>query len=282
MMQFIQRKKIYYLLIILISLCVVFVANEYYELKQPGIIVLLYHKIHKKTDGSNKYVLSLNKFKEQMSYLRENNYTTIIPNEIKGLSNINGKKIMLSFDDSTEDHFHEVYNILKDNKQKGIFFVITKYINSQENLTEKQIRIMSQDHMEIGSHTYTHPCLQEINKDEIYYQLNKSKEQLEKIIGNKVISFAPPGGWFNDNALSIAEDLGYKAFFTCEIGLNDLKKKPFIYKRIEVLGDMTLEDFKSLLNPPDIIFYKLEQTIKFILHDLIGDRNYKKLAEILY
>ena len=282
-MRQITKRSFVVLVILLFCLLAAFVAQQYAELREPGVIVLLYHRVEREGSG-NKYTLRLSKFEEQLSYLHNQGYKTILPKEIveSGLRQNPPKTIILSFDDGTEDHYETVYPALKKYGFKGIFFIVTKYINSPGSLTSDQIRKMSKNRMEIGSHSYSHPFLDELANSEIYHELKKSKDDLEKISGQRITSFAPPGGWFNDAVIKAARDIGYQAFFSCEIGYNDLQKHPFIYKRIEVLEDMSNEEFKDLLQPSSgILGYKLIQSVKNFLHNLIGSNNYKMLGRAL-
>jgi peptidoglycan/xylan/chitin deacetylase (PgdA/CDA1 family) len=259
------------------------VLVQYHELKQPGIVVLLYHRITREENETNKYILSVQKFQQQLDYLKNEGYKTILPSEIAGSrkEGITNHLIILSFDDGTSDHYSVVYPMLEKNKQKGVFFIVSKYVNASGGLTAEQIKEMSENGMEIGSHSYSHPFLDQLNYEKIYYELKLSKEQLEKISGGRVYSFAPPGGWFNGDVVKAARDVGYQQFFGCEIGTNDLSKIPFIYKRIEVLGNMSFEEFQQLLDPPQILIYKVVQSMKYLLHDIFGSRRYEKLSTLL-
>ena len=256
------------------------VGNDYQELHQEGMVVLLYHKILKDSTDANKYVLNSRKFEEQLSYLRANGYRSLLPKDISnpGLNEDSDKVVMLTFDDGTEDHYALVFPLLKKYEMKGVFFVVAKYINSPGCLTDSQIKEMEEKGMEFGSHSYSHPLLDALDKQKIHFELMKSKQELESICGKVIISFAPPGGWYNEDVVNCAKNLGYQQLYGCEIGTNDPQKYPFIYKRIEVLGDVSLNDFKNLLDPPEILSYKVVQSVKFLLHDLIGSENYRKLA----
>lgn len=280
-MRQITKRSFVVLVILLFCFSAAFVAQQYAELREPGVIVLLYHRIE--PEGEGKYILKVSEFEKQLNYLHNQGYKTILPKEIveSGLRQNPPKTIILSFDDGTPDHYKIVYPLLKQFGYGGVFFIITKYINSPGSLAAKQIVEMAQNNMEIGSHSYSHPFLDEFDFKEINYELNKSKDDLEKICGKKVIAFSPPGGWFNDDVVKVAKDVGYKFLFSCEIGTNDLQKRPFVYKRIEVTGDMSIDEFKCLLDPPQILSYKIMQSLKFFLHYLIGSNNYKKLASTL-
>jgi peptidoglycan/xylan/chitin deacetylase (PgdA/CDA1 family) len=256
------------------------IIKDYQELSQPGVIVLLYHRITTKTAEANKYTLSMAKFQQQMDYLKKEGYITILPQDIvnKHFTENNPGMVILSFDDGTADHFAIVYPLLKQNGQRGVFFVVAGLVNSPGALTAKQVRQMNEGGMEIGSHSYSHPLLDQLGYEKVGHELTESKESLEKIIGEKIYSFAPPGGWYNENVVRAARSAGYDLFFGCEIGSNDLSRQPSVYKRTEVLGDMSFDQFKDLLHPQNILMYKIKQSIKFVLHNIIGSKNYARLS----
>ncbi|MGZ8515802.1 MAG: polysaccharide deacetylase family protein [Chitinophagaceae bacterium] len=276
-----KKKFLFIFGALLIVFSVSFIANAYIILKEPGVIVLLYHRVTDNVKDKSKYNVNVQQFEHQLDLISKNNFITILPKEIFQNNHFNNKEILLilSFDDGTEDHYHSVFPRLKKYDMKGIFFVVTKYINSDANLTDHQIQEMSRNQMEIGSHSYSHPYLNDLSQGNLEYELERSKKDLEAIVGGEIISFAPPGGWFKQGVLSAAKKAGYKAFFSCEIGRTSVEPKPFLFRRIEVLGEMTDEEFLNLLRPEKILKYKIQQEFKFMIHDLIGFRLYKKMGE---
>jgi peptidoglycan/xylan/chitin deacetylase (PgdA/CDA1 family) len=266
---------------LLIVFSISFVANAYIKLKEPGITVLLYHRVTDNVKEKSKYNVNVKQFERHLNLIRKNNFQTILPMEIYQQNHFDNKDnlLILSFDDGTEDHYHSVFPRLKKYDMKGIFFVVTKYINSKANLTDHQIQEMSRNKMEIGSHSYSHPYMNDLSKSNLEFELERSRKDLETIMGNEVFSFAPPGGWFNQRVLSTAKKAGYKAFFSCEIGRSNIESTPFFFRRIEVLGEMTDEEFLDLLRPEKILKYKIQQEFKFMIHDVIGFRLYKKMGE---
>jgi peptidoglycan/xylan/chitin deacetylase (PgdA/CDA1 family) len=266
--------------LLLLCVSIAFIGTNYHELRQPGVIALKYHRIITGATSSNKYDLTIDKFNAQLDLLKKKGYSTILPRELSEQGDVQqGKKIIiLTFDDGTADHFSMVYSLLKQKGFKGVFFVVSNMVNSRGYMTEKQISEMATNGMEIGSHSVSHPFLDTIDFNNIYYELNQSKRDLETIKGVKVSSFAPPGGWYNESVVQVAREAGYNAFFGANIGTNDLNKKPFVYNRIEVLGNMSLVEFNKLLDPPQILTYKLLRSFKFMIHGMIGSKNYEKLS----
>lgn len=59
--------------------------------------------------------------------------------------------------------------------------------------------------VEIGSHSVNHPRLPNLSAEEIEFELSKSKEILESIINDKVVSFAYPFGEYNAMVLNIVK-----------------------------------------------------------------------------
>jgi peptidoglycan/xylan/chitin deacetylase (PgdA/CDA1 family) len=276
-------KQILITTVIVVFIPGIFIAEQYYELIKPGIVVLLYHKVLPDDNGS-KYSIKPDKFEEQLRFLKTHGYNTILPSDVirTGLNNNPANIIMLSFDDGTTDHYMYAYPILKRNGYRGVFFIVSKYMNSPGCLNVGQIRDMSKNNMEIGSHSYSHLNMDELSHQAVLDELVRSKNDLEKVCKTEIISFAPPGGWFIHDVVKTADQTGYKAFFSCKIGTNDLRDKPFIYNRIEVLSTMSLDDFARLLNPREVLWYKLKQTVKFAVHDIIGSKNYSRLATAIH
>lgn len=281
-------RKIKLLLLVMVGIPLFILSGYvliiYQDLHRPGIVVLLYHQvIENEKEWSNKYRHRVSDFIQQLDYLSQQGYRTVIPSETHRFAEIcnDEKIIILTFDDGTPDHYEIVYPLLMQRKMKGVFFVIAGNLDKRYGLSASQLMEMSQNGMEIGSHSFSHPFLDEMTEEEIFIELETSKQVLSDAIGAEVTSFAPPGGWYNDLVEQIAKNVGYTAFFSCDIGVNDITQPIYIYKRIEVLGNISRDEFIRLLSPPQVLGYKLRQSIKFFIHRLLGTSNYGKLAEIL-
>jgi len=261
----------------------VHVLRAYQELQKPGFVVLLFHEIiDHDEEWTNKYQHRLGDFKEQLDYLRKEGYTTILPSEIHKISGKGNdeKIVMLTFDDGTPDHYEIVFPMLMQRNMMGVFFVISGNLGKRYGLSAGQLKEMSQNGMEIGSHSLSHPFLDEMAEERVFLELDTSKRVLSDAIGSEVTSFAPPGGWYNDLVVQVAQDVGYTAFFSSEIGVNELEHTAYIFRRIEVLGTISLNEFKKLLTPHEILDYKIKQSIKFFVHQILGSDNYKRLGTI--
>jgi peptidoglycan/xylan/chitin deacetylase (PgdA/CDA1 family) len=89
-------------------------------------------------------------------------------------------------------------------------------------LDADMLRTLSQNHIEIGGHTVSHPILAKIDDEAARYEIVDNKQQLEAITGQPVRLFAYPNGKRNADYTAghvrMLEDAGYSAAFNTETG----------------------------------------------------------------
>lgn len=123
-----------------------------------SIPVLVYHGVVKKDDGSN---IPIDKFRDQMVFLKEHGYQTI---KIEGLEDflVNNKKLpdksfLLTFDDGRKDSYYPVDTILKALDYSAVMFIISDHSlfeNSSYYLSQKELKNMiSSGRWSIQAHT---------------------------------------------------------------------------------------------------------------------------------
>lgn len=103
--------------------------------------------------------------------------------------------------------------IIDELKQKNNFCEILKSVNPEiwKLMSKEQIAELSKSELiEIASHGYTHFNLANIEKDEAYNEIKKSKELLEELIQKKIISIAFPNGSYNKEINEMCLSSGYK------------------------------------------------------------------------
>jgi peptidoglycan/xylan/chitin deacetylase (PgdA/CDA1 family) len=84
-------------------------------------------------------------------------------------------------------------------------------------LTWDQVREMSQNGIEMGSHTVEHPILTRISLSQAGAELVQSKARIEAELGKPVIAFAYPNGErtdFSPEVMNLVHHAGYQLAFT--------------------------------------------------------------------
>lgn len=211
-----------------------------------GIPVLMYHSIG--YENGNTARLPKEKFKEQMKYLKENNYATLSLEEAYDffLSNkaVPEKAIVLTFDDGYVDNYVEAFPILKELEFKATFFVITDLIGKMPgymNLT--QLKELQASGMDIESHTVNHEHLNQLSYEKQVKTLKESKEFLEKSLNKKIQYFAYPYGEYTEEILVAVKEAGYKMAFTTAGRWSDKTDGILTLDRVFISGSAKLNVF---------------------------------------
>lgn len=158
------------------------------------------------------------------------------------IAKFNGNRvaaICYSFDDGIRDQYELAYPILKKYGLVATFFVIPSQVPDDEKsrasspvfksrITAGQLRLMSDEGMEIASHSWTHSKnLTKLNDQQLADEINKADSALFKITGKKPLTFAYPWNAFDQrtqaavlkNHIASREfQFGMGSKFTAEMG----------------------------------------------------------------
>lgn len=219
--------------------------------KTVRVPVLMYHQIDSPPIGSSSFVSGLytspEMFEQQIAYLTKKNYKTLNSEEfyhiLQSGQNPTQKSIVLSFDDGTISHYTHAYKILKKYNQKGVFFVTS----GRTQLSSEQLKEMSNNGMDIQSHTQTHPDLTKlIDLDRLQNEIGGSKVNIEARTGKKVISIAYPGCVANTKAFQSVVINGYLLGFSCGKSIDHRYSSRVSLSRVH--NPCNLEDMKKILS----------------------------------
>jgi len=113
----------------------------------------------------------------------------------------------LTFDDGPYPGYTEkLLEILDYENIKATFFLVGKRIAEYPELARL---ICSKGH-EIGNHTYNHLNLTRLSRDEIFSELNTTREIIRQSCNFDTELARPPGGQINARTKNIMREAGYK------------------------------------------------------------------------
>lgn len=218
-----------------------------------GIPVLMYHSV--KYEKDNPVRIPVEKFKEQMKYLKDNGYTTLSLDELYDFLENNKpipkKSVVLTFDDGYKDNYESAYPILKEYGFKATIFMITSCIGTGEYLTAAQLKELQQNGIDIESHTVNHEKLNTLSYEKKLETLKKSKETLEKLLNKEVKYIAYPYGNYDDSVVRATKASGYKLAVTTKGTWSDKSDGILTLDRVHISGFSDLENFKLRISTPD-------------------------------
>ncbi len=216
-----------------------------------NIPVLCYHDVTPNNPDNNDLLINPEKFKEQLQYLKDNNYTPITLDEfydyLRNNKPIPKKPVVITFDDGYTGNYKYAYPLLKEFKFPATIFVISNYVGAPDFMTADQLKEMSNNGIEIESHTFKHDDLSILDEANQIETLKNSKVNLEKIIGKPVDFISYPFGRYNSSTRVATEKAGYKLGFNLNGNFADRKDNNFNMDRIYVSNNDSLKKFESRL-----------------------------------
>jgi peptidoglycan/xylan/chitin deacetylase (PgdA/CDA1 family) len=224
----------------------------------PFVRVLMYHDIER--DPSHAFSVSIESFEEQMKYLKDSYKLVSVKDAqsfINGSSHLKENAIAITFDDGLRNVFANGYPVLTRLKIPATVFLISNFVESGEDVSTGReylrladIREMREEIITYGSHTRNHKMLSKLTEEQIKENIEGSKIDLEQLLGHEIPYFAYPYGLkrhFDQRAINIARDSGYKCAFSAINGVNFQGCDLYTLRRSKVERDDSFATFKGIL-----------------------------------
>ena len=238
------------------------IANE----RTREVPVLMYHRIA--DDGPEAlapYRLSPAQFEAQLWFLRRHGFYGITSPQIEWYRAqdrpIEGRPVMISFDDAYSDFWESAWPILYRYDFRAEVFVVTDKVGgvadwdaeygppgplmSWEEIANAQARGIL-----FGSHLASHRMAESLTSEELLLEAARSRATLQARLGDECISVAAPYGSSDERLVRILHEAGYHMGFTTRHGLSSFSDHALSLPRIEVRGDWTLADLATALGLP--------------------------------
>ena len=136
---------------------------------------------------------------------------------------------------------------LSDRDGGGNDWMADRGFPQRQLMSAAELREMNAAGIAIGSHTRTHPHLPDLDTAAKRDEIAGSKDRLENILGRDVSMFAYPYGQFDEEAREVAMEAGYRGACSVRSGFNGPEVDRFALRRIEVMGNDTLWQFRQKL-----------------------------------
>lgn len=235
---------------------------------EPAIPILMYH--HVSDHGGDPLTISPAAFEAQVRFLVRLGYRTLTLDELlavlEGKERISPRSVVLTFDDGYVDFWFHGYPVLERYGVKAILFLVTSWVKeggtpralpckvpshqeakaliragrSEEAIVswEEVERMVQKGFVEVSSHTHTHPRWKpsegSIDEGRLKEELARSKALIEERLGGSCHALCWPWGLYDEGAVKVAKEVGYRALFTTERGVVTHGSDPYALRRIVV------------------------------------------------
>ena len=198
-------------------------------------VVLLYHRIGAPKLSSlvaGQYVAPA-LFASELDYLSTRGWKSDSLDHISGTQCVEGgdDRFCVTFDDGYLSVYEHAYPALAKRNMPATVYIVADTIGGinawdrnagdqmEKMMSAEQVREMSDNGFEIGSHTLTHAHLPMLSDEQLRTEVVDSKHQLEDIIGKEVTSFSYPYGDYDNRVLEAAIAAGYKNAVSTRLGV---------------------------------------------------------------
>ncbi len=228
------------------------------------------------------YAISTSEFCAQLDILNDNNIKVLSPDEVyKATSDkFKNNSVLLTFDDGHNSFYYHAYPELKKRNMSAIFFITSDLIDKKKEFCNwSQLKEMHETGMSIQSHGQTHKFISDLNAESAFTELQLSKNIIEKNVGNNVTSISFPGGRYQARDITNGVKVGYKMFFTSDIGTGIKGDNRKIIPRLALKGLTSRNKFLLLAQGNSIEIYKQKiiNKLKTLLKLMVGNRIYHEL-----
>ena len=248
-------------------------------------LVLMYHGVlsgvspvipPNRGTGAELYYVSVDNFKTQMKWLKDNGYTATLAGDLK--SSIQEKAVVITFDDGEMNNYLDAMPVLIEFGWKAYFFIIIKRIGENGYMGWKELKELQKAGMIVGSHGLTHEILTNLLDTQMEEELRGSKKNLEINLGCNIDSLSIPRGFCNDKVIETAYSLGYQTVFISErpAGL-----KANCISRIAVKSNWSLGRFELALNGRTPISEMIGNALIKVLKFFFREAGYNWIRTVL-
>ncbi len=227
------------------------------------------------------YVLEASVFNEQLQEAAKRGFYTLRSSELRSWAEGKkaGRPMMFTFDDGLKSHFQHAAPALKRKGYTGIFFVPAGMVGKETHMSWDELRQLSRDGFEIGSHGLHHVPLTDLTDGELREELETSKKMLEDGLGAPVKSFSIPRGFHSGRLAGFAAKAGYEFLHTSRFDVNYQNIDLFYLRRMVVKKSTTLNQFISYIEG-NLGWRRTWESMKETVRGAVPPVFYDKLAAL--
>jgi len=288
------------LAVVVATVALFFWANRH-EFAAVRCPILLYHRFIRDERDLERYpgteaifTITEQRFDEQMRYLREKGYTPVGLDEIVDFVSsgrpLPRRPVAITVDDGWTSNIDIMLPVLRRYGIKASFFVTTsadswiyrKFLGLDGPLSREQVALLHAEGHAIGSHSVTHPHLIELDDDAVRREFADSKRWLEEATGRACPTLSIPGNFYDGRIMRIAQECGYRAVFTANVGSVRAGTSLWDIPRLIVEGNFAIAEFEANMRPLTICTRKLIFAVKKLPPRILGASRYMAIRDRLF
>lgn len=213
-------------------------------------IITYHHILDNVGQYSDSTALPEVNFIAQLDYLAGNGFKTYTFYDLKAIAEGKmpavEKAVILTFNGGFADAYKAAQH-LNGKGLKGVFYITTSKVGTEGYLDWRQVKKMREWGMEIGSQGVNGANLAQSTDFYITDEAVRSKEIIEKELGEKIVSFAYAFGGFNQKVMDAVKAAGYSFARTNQSGSQYSEKQFYMLPTLRVFNPAGANQFRTWL-----------------------------------
>lgn len=241
---------------------------------------LMIHAVMPDRRPAGRYWMRVSDFARQMEALKSAGATALSADSVEKVLRSDRqvgaqcpfapKSFILTFDLDGESHHAQLaLPILRRAGFTALFFVPTFEIDRGRAVTSDGLRMMADSGMVIGSHTEFHLDMRYEQPDSMVASLRRSREVLNRITGQPIVTLAAPGGRYNSSVIAHLPEAGFTTFFTSDPCYITPSSRPLQLCRIEIRGTGGMSALEAINSPLRVAIQATDWRFKRIVEGIV-------------
>jgi peptidoglycan/xylan/chitin deacetylase (PgdA/CDA1 family) len=190
-----------------------------------------------------------------------------------------GGVVSLTFDDGWESDYTEAFRVLRELGLRATFFIVPTLVETPGYVDWQQLREMVAAGMEIGSHSLTHPFMDQLDHAGLLHEFGESKRLIEDRLRQPVRAASLPRGWEPTEFEGALQELGYRVFCTSRVGWWYPGGRALAMPRVIVRRGLPVDEFVAIAGAHPRSLWRLQMTerAKSVAKRCLGPRGWGRL-----
>ncbi|SDJ94311.1 polysaccharide deacetylase family protein [Streptomyces indicus] len=225
-------------------------------MSSQAVPILMYHAVaHAPAPATRDLSVAPDTFAEQMEVLAAGGFTPVTTARLAAAWREGGplpaRPVLITFDDGYEGvHGHALPELARHGFTATVF-VTTGWLRGPYDtggaldtmLDWQQVKALAHAGIEIGGHSHTHPQLDQLGEDALWFELRRSREIITDETGTAPASFAYPYGYSDAGVRRLVRDAGYGQALAVGNHLARRSQGPYAIRRLTVDRTTGIEEF---------------------------------------
>ncbi|MFH8656182.1 polysaccharide deacetylase family protein [Streptomyces afghaniensis] len=203
-------------------------------------------------------------FTDQMRLLADRGFTPVTTARLaaawRGGSPLPLHPVLITFDDGYEGVHRHALPVLAEHGFPATLFVSTGWLlgpyetgGAPDTMLDwRQVRELAESGMEIGGHSHTHPQLDQLTDEQLWFEVLCCREIIGEQLGRAPVSFAYPYGYSSRRVRRTVHQAGFAQSLAVGNALARPAQGPYALERVTVRRSTGLREFERLVDGREV------------------------------